>query len=692
MSVVDDFLARARPFVAAGVLADSDVHAVALTAPRFGEDDVERMLGLAFAARAPRVSHPGIDLTRVRDTLDAELRFAADVGVGVDPVDADAGALPWPADAAAWAATTATSPMVGAPDDAGRPFVLQPRPGRTPLLLTRRMYVEQQRVAAALAARAPLPVPPTMAIPALEETLARLFGDDADGEAARAVRLAATRRLALVVGGPGTGKTFSVTRLLAALLQHADGDARRRGESIALAAPTGKAAARMREAIREATAPDAHPALAVDDDVRACLQALPATTLHRLVGVRPDGSVRHDAAHPIPARLVIVDEVSMVDLTMMRRLLEAVHPEARLVLLGDRDQLASVEAGCVLADLVPAGVAGALAGNTQTFTRSRRFASAPDIALIAACLQSYATQHEDVPPDDAAAARARALAVFCGEAHATAERRKGARVLHHGVPEDTPHGARPTDEQLQALAGPYCAGFDDLAVTTDDGAAARRPGYATLLRQGLVARARGATLLDDPLWQRRLLAAFDQYRVLAVHRRGPLGVQQLERELARRVRAFLRAGGGVEGAVVGDHWIGRPILVTENAWDTGLMNGDVGIVLVVQGRPAAIFAHEDPTRVRTVAVARLPPHEGALAMTVHKSQGSQFDRVALVLAGRESPIQTRELIYTGVTRARMQLAWLGRPDELRAALDRQVHRASGLPALIEASRATSDSP
>jgi exodeoxyribonuclease V alpha subunit len=519
--------------------------------------------------------------------------------------------------------------------------------------------------------------------------LARLFPtggqstDGPDGEAARAVRLAATKRLALIVGGPGTGKTFSVTRLLAALLEGGDRAADGAGQplSVALAAPTGKAAARMREAIREATDTKAQPLLDIPDEVRARLQALPATTLHRLVGIRPDGSARHDAANPIPVQLVIVDEVSMVDLTMMRRLLEAVHPEARLVLLGDRDQLASVEAGCVLADLVPssghrdggttgdavAAAAGPLAGNTQTFTRSRRFESAPDIALIAACLQSYATRHPDLPPDDPRAALERALEVFAGTRHASQETEPDLRIERLGRPARAGVLTRPTETQLAQLAGPYLG------------------GYAAMLAAALG----DATPLEDPRWQRRLLAAFDRYRVLAVHRRGPLGVQQLEQALAQRVRAALEVGRGERtgrrGIDLGEgHWIGRPILITENAYDVGLMNGDVGIVLDLADGPAAVFPHEDPDSVRVVALSRLPPHEGALAMTVHKSQGSQFEHVALVLAGRDSPIQTRELVYTGVTRAKQRLSWLGDIDELRTALARQVRRESGLPELIEA--------
>jgi exodeoxyribonuclease V alpha subunit len=540
------------------------------------------------------------------------------------------------------------------------------------------MYVEQQRVATALMARAACEVPEVARITDLDATLARLFpsgagSDGPDGEAARAVRLAATQRLALIVGGPGTGKTFSVTRLLAALMEG-------RTLSVALAAPTGKAAARMREAIREAIDATAQPMLDVSDDVRARLQSLPATTLHRLVGVRPNGTVRHTAANPIPAQLVIVDEVSMVDLTMMRRLLEAVHPDARLVLLGDRDQLASVEAGCVLADLVPpagreaSGLTTAaahrapLAANTQTFTRSRRFESAPDIALIAACLQSYATQHPDIPRDDPAAAHALAIEVFSGARHASQETQPDWRIERLAAPDRSDRVAKPTAQQLTRLAAPYLEGY---AAT-------------------LIAALGDGPQVDDPQWQRELLAVFDRYRVLAVHRRGPLGVQQLEQALAKRIRDAIDAGRGDRAhrrsIDLGEgHWVGRPVLITENAYDVGLMNGDVGIVLPLADGAAAVFPHETPGEVRRVALSRLPPHEGALAMTVHKSQGSQFDHVALVLAGRDSPIQTRELVYTGVTRAKQRLSWLGDLDELRIALARQVRRECGLPELIASS-------
>lgn len=642
----------ARAFLEAGVLTAADVYAVALTAPRFGEDDPQRMLSLAFAVRAPRVGHVGVDLGAIAALVEADGESDGEASTVLQP-------LPWP-DADGWLEATLASPMVGSPEQSDRPFVRQVLGSRT-LLLTRRLYREQQLVAQAVRERAALLVPEGARIRDLDATIAALFPNSPDGEAARAVRLAATRRLSIVVGGPGTGKTFSITRLLAALLSADRGE---RPRVVKLAAPTGKAAVRMREAIREATDASAgDPPLLVDDGVRGALRDLEASTLHRLLGVRPDGTSRYGKKAPLPADVIVVDEVSMVDLVLMRRLLEATHEQARLVLLGDRDQLASVEAGCVLADIAGGGEdSGPLAANVQTFTHSRRFANAPDIALIAACLQSYRTAMGDVPAGDEAKIE-RALDVFGGRAHASNETSADDRVERLGDPTFDDKGrARPSEEQLARLAQPYLR------------------GYVSLLEEKLLPSGNLSKDALDPRFQRGVLDALDSYRVLAVHRRGPLGVAGLDEAIGKLVRRRLASDRERERGYY--HFIGRPILVTENAYDVDLVNGDMGVVLPTAGGLAAVFPRERPDQVRAVALSRLPAHEGAFAMTVHKAQGSQFDHVALVLAGRRSPIQTRELIYTGVTRAKTRLAWLGSEGELRDALRSRVDRASGLEALL----------
>jgi exodeoxyribonuclease V alpha subunit len=664
------------------LFSPTELHAVDLAAARWGEDRPDVLLALLLAARAPRVGHAGVSLDRLDASLDGPTEL---------------GALA-PSDTRAWLARVAASPLVHphAPRRAGAdvapppyPFVLQllgDDDGRH-LLLTGQMEATQRRVATLLNARATAP----HAAPAdLEARVAALFPSDPQGEAATAVRVAASGKLTIVTGGPGTGKTYSIARLLALELTLAP-DLR-----VVLAAPTGKARGRMREALLEQLDHlDAPPA------VKASLGALQAETVHRLIGLRPDGTCRHHALNPLPAALVVVDEVSMVDLSLMRLLLEAIPTDARLILLGDRDQLASVEAGTVLADLVTASVGAPqdapaprrpqtasppapLAGRVVRFTRSRRFESAPDIADVAACLQSGRPER-----------LARAVDLMTGRVHADGERLRGpllARIRHLGDRLDVLAGpsSQPT---LGALIAPYFS-----RPAPDDPADAGRviadlpprPGYAALLEAGL---RDGHDALCDPAFHALLLDALDGYRVLGVTRAGPRGVEGLDRVLGGCLRDQLRAAWRRDFTSLmpseGPHWLGRPILVTRNAPDVRLSNGDVGLILPIsvvgeELRLGAVFrAPGAPHGVRAVRLGRLPPHEGGLAMTIHKSQGSQFDRVALVLASHAGvALQTREIVYTGLTRAKARVDWVGSERELREAFGRTVSRASSLAELL----------
>ncbi|MBM4377009.1 MAG: exodeoxyribonuclease V subunit alpha [Deltaproteobacteria bacterium] len=655
-----------QAFFRAGVLAAEELHALRLVAPRYGETDEARLLGLAFAVRAPRLGHAGAELSRVRAAFEAELALRS-------PEDASSPALPWPEDAAQFRAHVFSSPMVSReprdPETQDRPFVVVERASSEPLLCTRRMYELQRRIASELVARAGRPFEDSELPDDLDARIASFFrapGSD-DRESFEAARLAARSRLAIVTGGPGTGKTFLVARLLAAL--HATARTKR-PLSVALAAPTGKAAVRMLEALGDALA-----GVELEPRVRSALHELEARTVHRLLGIGSHGTPRHHAGRPLAADVVVVDEVSMVDLFLMQRLLDATSPDARLVLLGDRDQLASVDAGSVLGDLVRDVLEGrpeaTLRGNVAELTRSRRFEDAPEVAAVAAALRGSSDARLD-----------EVLRRMAGEPMVPS---RASVIDHLGAPVAPRDGVlpRPSEAELHALAAPYLEGF---ALRGSRRPSELAPGYAALLARGLDARGAPTEGLRDLALQRAILDAFEGYRVLAAHRRGPCGVEALERALARRVRERLLAEreAGAELPQSGPHWLGRALLVTENAYDVELMNGDIGLVLVDgEGKLTAAFpAPRSETGVRHVALSRLPAHEGAFAMTVHKAQGSQYERVAFVLAGRASPIQTRELVYTAVTRAKDQFAWLGSSDELRDALSRRVVRASALAELL----------
>ena len=460
-------------------------------------------------------------------------------------------------------------------------------------------------------------------LPALRERLDTLFppaGRDPDWQRV-ACALATRSRFTLITGGPGTGKTRTVLRLLGLLqAQRMDTDAER-PLRIRLAAPTGKAAARLGESISGEI-----DALPLPESVR---DAIPrgVSTLHRLLGPRPGSRLfRHDRHNPLHADLVVVDEASMIDQELTARLLDALHPETRLVLLGDKDQLASVEAGAVLGELCAGTDAGNYTAATVAWVRAM---AGDDIAAwqgAGTALQQHIVKLRESRRFSAdSGIGAFAEAVRSGD-------QARAMALLDG-----------SDPDIQRLA---LAHAGDPAIET-----AASEGYGPYLDTLRQARPAGDDSDATAEWARTVLRAFTGFQVLATLRHGPLGVVGLNERIAGQLQhegLIDRASGWFEG---------RPVMITRNDYELGLMNGDVGICLSTrlpgEPEPRLRVAFELADRsIRLLLPSRLDAVESVFAMTVHKSQGSEFDRVLVVLP-TAGPAQIRpELLYTAATRAR----------------------------------------
>lgn len=586
-----------------------------------------------------------------------------------DPAPADGPApqpgTALPTDATGWRQQLQASRVVGsAADPVNQPLVLDDD-GR--LYLHRHFDLERRLATRLLRSAAPLPTDggdSTAADAATTIQLASLFGANAQPDQPDwqmlAAALALRGRFTVVSGGPGTGKTTTVVNLLACLL------ARTPATRVVLAAPTGKAAARLAEALRQRAG-----------HLPPVLQALlptSATTVHRLLGVRPgrgglpgagEQTFDHDASHPLALDLLVLDEASMLDLALATRLLEAVPDHARIVLLGDKDQLAAVESGAVFAELSadpslspaatadlarlcgltaaqitpPARVAsaaqpGALADSVVWFQRNFRFGSDSGIGRLAA--------------DTLAGQPAAVLATLRGGG----VNDRGEQALHWL--DDA--GAQPAAATLAAIAA----------------------GYADYLQ---VCRTALATGPADDATAAALHAAFNRFRVLCALREGPRGVQAVNDSISRRLRQALHG----DRADPRNAWYaGRPVMVLRNDPTLKLFNGDIGITLPGPDQGLRVLFPADDGRWRAVPPARLPAHETAWAMTVHKAQGSEFDAVLLLLPAQRSRVLSRELLYTGITRARQQVLVAGGADVVAAAVQASSQRHAGLQARLRA--------
>ena len=585
-------------FNRSGVLAAADVH-VATRLGRLGDERSEPvLLAAALAVRSARLGSVCLDLAEVEATTAIEAESTHE--------------LAWP-EPSAWLAALEASDLVAGADgdgDAARPLRLVDG-----VLYLDRYWRDEQVVASAVDA-AITRTEPVIDTERMSAALTRLFGaEHADRQRLAAV-VAATKWFSVIAGGPGTGKTTTVARLVALLRDQPEPTLR-----IALAAPTGRAAARLGEAVASA-------AETLEPTDRERIGTTEAFTLHRLLGWKPGSRTRfrHDATNPLPYDVVIVDEASMVSLTMMARLVEALRDDARLVLVGDPDQLSSVEVGAVLGDLVRRGAPVEGSSTLEQLAGTDLAALAPDERQFAR---------------DSGVVRLSHVYRFSGEIEQLAQ---GVR-------------AGDVDAVLAVL--------DDAEAVelVESGSGALR---ADVLSAGheIVRSARAGD--GDAA-----VEALARHRLLCAHREGRHGVGRWSAQAQEWLRAEIE-GYGHEGF----WYIGRPLLVTANDYQLRLFNGDTGVVVDVDGEPRAAFRRDG--KAETLPTSRLGEVQTMHAMSVHRSQGSQFERVTLVLPPADSALLTRELLYTAVTRASEHVRIIGTRDALAQAVARPIVRASGL--------------
>jgi exodeoxyribonuclease V alpha subunit len=554
--------------------------------------------------------------------------------------------------------------------DQGQPLVLGGT-AHAPLLYLRRYAGYEQRVGQGLLQRArePLAVPDSAARQWLDRFFVPSTEAPADTDWQKVACAVALRaRLSVITGGPGTGKTYTAARLLALLLALHEGDSPLR---VALAAPTGKAAARLKQSIDNAlTSLQEQVPKGSGLDLNTLIARMgPARTLHSLLGARPDTrQFRHHAANPLDVDVLIVDEASMVHLEMMDALLQALPATARLVLLGDKDQLASVEAGAVLGDLCRDAAAGRYSADTAQFVQTVTGQTLPAEYLSADAAPLLAQQTVMLRQSRRfkGAIGQLALAVNRGDADA-------ARATLLSSVGASPRSRMPAEgtspneaSALLALQPSSPQAVCDLAL-----GASGKPSYADYLRlMEQVPSGQDAEIHAN--WVRSVLKAFERFRILCAVHQGGWGTQGLN----AAVQKALADEGLLK--VTGEWFSGRPVMVTRNDAQLGVFNGDVGVVLPnTEGKLKVWFL--DGEALRSVSVMRLPHVETAFVMTVHKSQGSEFEHTALVLPPGGAEVLSRELAYTGITRAREQFTLIeAEASLLEAAIDRPSVRASGL--------------
>lgn len=482
--------------------------------------------------------------------------------------------------------------------------------------------------------------PRKLNIESVKQQLGQLFPEADKAESQEtdwqkvAVAVALSRRFSVISGGPGTGKTTTVTRLLGLYVQQAM--ASDQVPLICLAAPTGKAAARLSESIGSAKA-----RLPLTPEIIAQIPDH-ATTLHRLLGPVPNSrQFKHQRDNPLHLDLLVVDEASMIDLPMMARLLDALPEHASVIFIGDKDQLASVEAGSVLGDICAWDFA---VGDGELRYQQQQADYLADVCQI---------KPAEVAGGGSAIADSLALLRKSYRFSADSGIGRLAGLINSG--------------QAKAVPDLFRQNYDDIRLvplTADS--------YGQLIRDTAEGYRHYLSLVNSAAAPEQVLQAFSSSQLLAMVRQGPYGVEGLNQAVEQRL-----SGDGLIRKQ-GLWYSGRPIMISRNDYQLGLYNGDIGIAIADQNDELRVWFEQPDGSARGILPSRLPEHETVYAMTVHKSQGSEFEQVIMLLPPEHSPLLTRELIYTGVTRAKKNFILYTTTSALQQSVAKRTERASGL--------------
>lgn len=489
-----------------------------------------------------------------------------------------------------------------------------------------------------------------------------------------AAAVALTRQFSVISGGPGTGKTTTVAKLLAALMSQSQASAN--SLIIKLVAPTGKAAARLTESIGLAVAQ-----LPIDNTMKAMMPTQ-SSTIHRLLGARPNSvQFKHNKANPLHVDILVVDEASMVDLPMMYRLLEALPSHARLILLGDKDQLASVEAGAILGDIclfselgyqpdyakqlseltgfqcLPNALNGHdVADSLCMLRKSYRFHARSGIGQLAKAINGgHSKQVESIWRQGFMDIALHPLPSLSSSSAVDISPAQAWKVAQTELLDLMVEGYRPYCELIHT-AEPIASVQGDLFADVSD---------KVMEKAAMEAKAKS------------VLKAFSHARLLCAVREGDYGVQGMN----QMIELALTKHGFIHPATDEPWYVGKPIMVNKNDAALGLHNGDIGICLLDKSEQTPrlrVYFEMPDGRIKGVLPSRVPQHDVAFAMTIHKSQGSEFEHTVLLLPAKMSQILTRELIYTGVTRAKSRLNLFANPHVLAQSVAIKTLRTSGL--------------